>query len=190
MMHPLKTNISTHESCSPTHAHTVSKYVCVIYICMYVLCIYLPSCAGAPSSVGRSPTHVGNSTAVPSFVACSPGGALRLKRCVIDSPCSPSAAVFCFATFFSWWCFLRPALDSFEPPFLLPLALMARLPALLLGITSYILTIKLAYGTGELVDMGVSDQRTTRQNARNSIAFLSKSVRILPAREHFHVVRS
>ena len=57
-----------------------------------------------------------------------PGGALRLKRCVIEAPNSPRAAFFSFASFFSCWCFLLPAFDSSEPPFLLPLALIATFP--------------------------------------------------------------
>ena len=104
-----------------------------------------------------------------------PGGALRPKRCVIEAPNSPRAAFFSFATFFSCWCFRLPALDFSEPPPFLPPLLMARLPALLLGITSYVLTIKLAYGTGELVDMGVSDHQTVHQNARNLSARIAIS---------------
>ena len=104
-----------------------------------------------------------------------PGGALRPKRCVIEAPNSPRAAFFSFATFFSCWCFRLPALHSSEPPPFLPPLLMARLPALLLGITSYVLTIKLAYGTGELVDMGVSDHQTVHQNARNLSARIAIS---------------
>ena len=74
-----------------------------------------------------------------------PGGALRLKRCVIDSPFSPSAASFCFAIFFSCWCLLLPSTHSFEPPLFLPPllrpAFLASFPALILGIAGYGLTI-------------------------------------------------
>ena len=74
-----------------------------------------------------------------------PGGALRLKRCVIDAPFSPSAASFCFAIFFSWWCFRRASADFFEPPLVLPPllrpAFLASFPALILGIAGYGLTI-------------------------------------------------
>ena len=64
-----------------------------------------------------------------SMYVCVPGGALRLKRCVIDSPCSPSAAFFPLLIFAA---FVLPALDTseppdFSPPFLPP-ALIASFP--------------------------------------------------------------